>query len=91
MMGKNYRHLTREERERYGLVDKAEAVLEAQRQHAERQRLRDQFATAALTGLLARPEFSDDPLDYRYMCRAAYKWADAMMLERQSDQPVECP
>jgi hypothetical protein len=59
--------------------------------HAERQRLRDQFAAAALAGLLARPEFDDDPLDYRYMCRAAYKWADAMILERQADQPVECP
>jgi alcohol dehydrogenase YqhD (iron-dependent ADH family) len=87
MMDTKYRPLTPEERERYGLVDKAEAALEAQRQHAERQRLRDQFATAALTGLLARPEFDDDPRDYRYMCRAAYKWADAMMLERQAEPP----
>jgi alcohol dehydrogenase YqhD (iron-dependent ADH family) len=89
MRDTKYRPLTPEERERYGLVDKAEAVLEAQRQHAERQRLRDQFAAAALSGLLARPEFDDDPLDYRCMCRAAYKWADAMVEERQTEPPAQ--
>jgi len=56
--------------------------------NAERQRLRDQFASAALSGLLARPEFDDDPLDYRCMCKAAYKWADAMVEERKTEPPA---
>ena len=80
MMGKNYRHLTREERERHGLVDKAEAVLEVQRQHAERQRLRDQFAAAALTGLLASMQknvLAEDAASH------AYEVADAMMAARE--------
>jgi hypothetical protein len=75
-------------REQREMMQRAESVRQAQADHAERQRLRDQFATAALTGLLARPEFDDDPLDYRYMCRAAYKWADAMMQERQTEPPT---
>jgi hypothetical protein len=72
-------------REQREMMQRAESICQAQADHAERQRLRDQFAAAALTGLLARPEFDDDPLDYRYMCRAAYKWADAMMQERQAE------
>jgi len=75
-------------REQREMMQRAEGVLQAQADHAERQRLRDQFATAALAGLLARPEFDDDPPDYRYMCKAAYKWADAMMQERQAGPPT---
>ena len=75
-------------REQREMMRRAESVRQAQTDHAERQRLRDQFAAAALSGLLARPEFDDDPLDYRCMCRAAYKWADAMMQERQAEPPA---
>jgi hypothetical protein len=80
MVDTKYRPLTPEERERYGLFDKAEAVLDAQRQHAERQRLRDQFAAAALTGLLASMQknvLAEDAASH------AYEVADAMMAARK--------
>jgi hypothetical protein len=44
--------------------------------------LRDTFAAAALTGLLARPDIDDDPLEYHFLTEHAYKWADAMLAER---------
>jgi hypothetical protein len=71
------------------MLERGEQIRREIAEATERQRLRDQFATAALTGLLARPEFDDDPIDYRYMCRAAYKWADAMMQERRAEPPPE--
>jgi hypothetical protein len=44
---------------------------------------RDTFAAAALTGLLARPDIDAEPLDYGFLCDAAYEWADAMLRERE--------
>jgi hypothetical protein len=41
--------------------------------------LRDYFAAAALTGLLANPEFEDTAHD---TAKIAYQQADAMLLER---------
>ena len=75
------RHPTPEEA---ALRERAESMLEAQRQEAERQRLRDQFAAAALTGLLAQP-YNGEVYNYsdEWHCRAAYEWADAMLAERQ--------
>jgi hypothetical protein len=45
-------------------------------------RLRDHFAAAALTGLLARPDVDADPLEHHFCCEDAYQWADAMLRER---------
>jgi hypothetical protein len=43
---------------------------------------RDTFAAAALSGMLARPDIDDEPLEYHFLCEAAYRWADAMLRER---------
>lgn len=71
------RHPTPEEA---ALRDRADAMMEAQRQEAERQRLRDQFAAAALTGILA---YSDDVArsDDEW-ADVAYDLADAMIRQR---------
>jgi hypothetical protein len=42
--------------------------------------LRDQFAAAALTGLLAQGD--DGSFSEEWYARAAYRWADAMIAER---------
>ncbi len=51
---------------------------------------RDQFAAAALAGLLGRPDIDDEPLEYHFLCEAAYRWADAMILEQErvAETPV---
>lgn len=61
---------------------KAQLMLKALRLEKERQALRDQFAAAALSGMLARPSIDDDPLEFHFLCEHAYKWADAMMDHR---------
>ena len=47
---------------------------------------RDHFAAAALTGLLARPDVDADPLEHHFCCEDAYKWADAMLRERERNR-----
>ena len=81
-MGHTYTIMSPEERQAAEeLRERAEAFLEAQRNEAERQRLLDQFAAAALTGLLAKPD--DGSYDDAWHCRAAYSLADAMLAERE--------
>lgn len=46
--------------------------------------LRDQFAMAALAGLLASPDSAGKPEDF---ARWAYRNADAMMAERERQKP----
>ena len=55
----------------------------------ERRRLRDQFAAAALTGLLAD---GCDRCDMTQVCDRAYLWADVMILQRDNcdTQPRDC-
>ena len=64
-----------------------------QRFHPEinRQELRDGFAMAALTGILAAdaktaPEVTDKNVDY-VIAREAYASADAMLIERDIQRP----
>jgi len=64
-------------------------MLQAQHDAAERQRLLDQFAAAALTGLLAKPD--DGSYDDAWHCRAAYSLADAMLAERESRRQKSTP
>jgi hypothetical protein len=65
------------------MLARGEQIVEAKRQQAERERLRDTFAAAALSGMLARPDIDDEPLEYHFLCEAAYRWADAMLRERE--------
>ena len=69
-------------REQREMMRRAESVRQAQADHAERQRLRDQFATAALTGLLASMQKN---VLAEEVASHAYEVADAMMAQR------ECP
>ena len=62
------------------MLDRGEQIIEAKKQHAETDRLRDTFAAAALTGLLAGPGDKDFSADY--WARHAYEAADAMLRER---------
>ena len=48
--------------------------------NSENQKLRDTFAAAALTGLLAQGD--DGSFSEESYARAAYRWADAMLRER---------
>ena len=65
------------------LRERAESILEAQRQAAERQRLRDQFAMAALTGLTHPEDCQAGPLRMELVCKMAFAWADAMLAARR--------
>lgn len=49
---------------------------------AERQRLRDQFAAAALTGLLSLNRPGPGQRDPVEVCRLAYDWGDLMVRQR---------
>lgn len=62
------------------LLERAERIREAQEQQAERMRLRDTFAAAALTGLLFHNHEPPKPL--RWWVEQAYDYADAMLRER---------
>jgi hypothetical protein len=62
------------------MLERGEQIIEAKKQHAETDRLRDTFAAAALTGLLAGPGDKDFSADY--WARHAYEAADAMLRER---------
>lgn len=64
---------------------------------AQRERLRDEFAAAALTGLLAS-EAADDswlkltqpPIIYKGIVQHAYAFADAMLAHRDAN-PLPAP
>jgi hypothetical protein len=51
-----------------------------------RERLRDQFAMAALTGLLSNPKLADTALKKgpRWFDEVAYQYADGMLKEREA-------
>ena len=63
---------------------KTERMMNPLEKKIERQRLRDQFAAAALTGLLY-PDV-DDEFAMSYNVRRAYMWADAMLAERERER-----
>lgn len=68
------------------MLERGEEKRKADWKLAERERLRDTFAAAALTGLLtkddaAKPE-SMAPWWPEWVCDAAYRWADAMLRAR---------
>ena len=62
------------------LLERGERIREAQEQRAERARLRDTFAAAALAGLLSRNHAVGEA-DH---CYAAFRWADEMLRFRDS-------
>ena len=68
------------------MTDRQKNMAEWAREQERLAPLRDQFAAAALSGMLARPDIDDDPLEYHFLCEAAYKWADAMLRERDRPQ-----
>ena len=49
--------------------------------------LRDKFAMAALTGILASPRELDDPVEYQTAALMVYGFADAMLTERKRERP----
>lgn len=51
--------------------------------HAERQRLRDQFAAAALSGILTEDDANAMEWRREQVCREAYNWAEVMLDERR--------
>jgi len=69
------------------MLERGEAISKANQQRAERERLRDTFAAAALTGLLARhghaKQDSDDGLCSNPAAWWAYRYADAMLRKRE--------
>jgi hypothetical protein len=69
------------------MIETGEAIREQQ----HRERLRDTFAAAALTGLVASNADLEDTM--QGVCEDAYSWADAMLRERERQfdrsQPIE--
>jgi hypothetical protein len=72
-----------------GLVARGESVMAKSdeepafpRPYADGMSLRDYFAGQALAGTLAA-EPEDEAFDYKYSAVAAYKYADAMLAERE--------
>lgn len=69
-------------------VEKIRAVAEhvdrMRVEHDERKRLRDHFAAAALTGILDKTDAGNELAAWwpEMACRAAYRWADAMLAVR---------
>jgi len=63
------------------MLERGKEKRKADWKQAERERLRDTFAAAALTGLLAGPGDKDFSMDY--WARHAYGAADAMLRERE--------
>lgn len=55
-------------------------------QPRERMRLRDQFAAAALTGMLHFSDVEPDDCRFRSVCNQAFVWADAMLAARDTGQ-----
>jgi hypothetical protein len=73
------------------MLERGEEKRKADWKLAERERLRDTLAAAALTGLLAGPGDKDFSMDY--WARHAYGAADAMLRERgnHSEKPNSSP
>ena len=69
-----------------GITSQDIAAQRAMIERGERERLRDTFAAAALTGLLAGPGDKDFSADY--WARHAYEAADAMLRERERTTPT---
>jgi len=65
------------------MIERSEAKRKAARQAEERDRLRDTFAAAALTGLLA--DDGDRVAAMGEFTARAYAWADAMLRARDAD------
>jgi hypothetical protein len=63
------------------MIARGEALAAVKNHHAERARLRDTFAAAALTGLLAADGDRTEHAMPNFTARA-YEWADAMLLQR---------
>lgn len=69
---------------------KTERMMNPLEKKMERQRLRDQFAAAALTGMLEGSDDLGQDWEYRVIaCRDAYNWADAMLEARNQKPPTE--
>lgn len=64
-------------------VERIEAILRASQQAEERTKRRDQFAAAALTGLLAEDGDRCDP-HMKELCARAFEWADSMLEARSA-------
>jgi hypothetical protein len=62
---------------RRAMLERGEEIRKAAKQAEERERLRDTFAAAALTGLLVNGPFNTDAVP-----RLAYSMANAMLRER---------
>jgi hypothetical protein len=68
------------------MLQRGEEKRKADWKQAERERLRDTFAAAALTGLVASNADLEDTM--QGVCEDAYSWADAMLRERgRPDRP----
>ena len=65
------------------MLQRGDEIRQAQERHVEAARLRDTFAAAALTGLLAAPTDKDRSMEY--WARLAYEAADAMLRERVTE------
>ncbi len=63
-------------------LEKIEAARRSLAAHSERVKLRDQFAAAALTGLLSEDGDRYDP-HMGELCARAFEWADAMIAARE--------
>jgi hypothetical protein len=62
------------------MLERGEEKRKADWKQAERERLRDTFAAAALTGLLAQGD--DGSFSEESYARSAYRWADVMLRAR---------
>jgi hypothetical protein len=68
------------------MIERGEEKRKAAQQAEERERLRDTFAAAALSGILTKDDAAQlekmAPWWPEWACSAAYRWADAMLFER---------
>ena len=65
----------------YAMLKRGDEKRKAAKQAEDRERLRDTFAAAALTGLLADDGDRTEHAMLNFTARA-YEWADAMLLQR---------
>jgi len=69
------------------MLERGEEKRKADWKLAERERLRDTFAAAALSGILTKDDAAQlekmAPWWPEWACSAAYRWADAMLRERE--------
>jgi hypothetical protein len=69
------------------MIERGEEKRKAAKQAEERERLRDTFAAAALTGLVGSKADLEDTM--QGVCDSAYRWADAMLRERARNSAVD--